>query len=552
LAFSALFEKGGKMSTDTAKVDKVIVTNQTALVAKYGSDGTRKILSAVQGLISADKSLGLLTRLFLLDDAAAMKKVGGMPVSKATNPKQNKDAIDAMYKALAPDYLLILGAIDIVPHQDLKNPMYSPSNDPDRLAFGDLPYACESKYSQSPQNFFGPTRVVGRLPDVTGAKDPQYLIGLLNNAANYTSVDSAPYKEYCGISAAVWEKSTAMSLTNTFGNATALKTVPPGAGTWPPSLLRQLSHFINCHGAPHDSHFYGQPASGAQDYPIALDARYINGKIVRGTVVAAECCYGAQLYDPSMNNGQYGIANTYLANKAYGFFGSTTIAYGPSEGNNAADLICQYFLQSILHGASLGRAGLEARQKFVHTASMSEPDNIKTIAQFNLYADPSIAPIKVAHEVGPKTPRGLSLLSVSGLRVERAERRRDLFSRGVALSKSQPVTSKFMGKVEGSVTAALQKMATEYGVAAGASLTFDIKTPKSSRFMPKGLTEHEVFPDRVTVIFQAEKAEADTVKVRQKALDTGAAGTPTIIKTVALIVKESKGVIVSVKKIFAR
>jgi len=35
--------------------------------------------------------------------------------------------------------------------------------------------------------------------------------------------------------------------------------------------------------------------------------------------------------------GQAGICSTYLADGAYGCCGSTTIAYGPSEGNGQAD-----------------------------------------------------------------------------------------------------------------------------------------------------------------------------------------------------------------------
>ena len=41
------------------------------------------------------------------------------------------------------------------------------------------------------------------------------------------------------------------------------------------------------------------------------------------TVLAAECCYGAELYDPALGLGQMGMCNTYLARKAYAYFGST-------------------------------------------------------------------------------------------------------------------------------------------------------------------------------------------------------------------------------------
>ena len=320
------------------KIDKAIVTNLSALKRKYGTAGVQKIQAALKNLIAKDRKRGLITRLYPLDDAATMKQVNGKPVTKATDPKQNKNAIDAVYNALAPDYLMILGSIDVIPHQNLKNPLYAPYDDPDKFAFGDLPYACEAKYSQRPQNFFGPTRVVGRLPDITGAKDPQYLLALLKTAAAYKNSNAQSYRNYFGISAEVWKRSSVMSLSATFGNAADMKTVPPSNAKWPTPLVKRLSHFINCHGAPDDSHFYGQPRSGAQVYPIALDAVYLDKKISEGTVAAAECCYGGQLFDPAYNKGQMGICNTYLGNKAYGFFGSTTIAYGPDDHNDQADL----------------------------------------------------------------------------------------------------------------------------------------------------------------------------------------------------------------------
>lgn len=529
------------------KIDKVIVTNLSALKGKYGMTGVQKIQAALKNLIAKDRKRGLVTRLFPLDDSVAMKQVNGKPITKATDPKQNKNAIDAVYTAFAPDYLMILGSIDIIPHQNLKNPLYSPYDDPDKFAFGDLPYACEAKYGQRPQNFFGPTRVIGRLPDITGAKDPQYLLALLKTAAAYKNSNAQAYRNYFGISAEVWKRSTDLSLSATFGNPADLKTVPPSNAKWPTAMVKRLSHFINCHGAPDDSHFYGQPHSGAQVYPVALDAGYLEKKISEGTIAAAECCYGGQLFDPVYNKGQMGIGNTYLGNKAYGFFGSTTIAYGPDDHNDQADLICQYFLQSLLKGASLGRAALEARQKFAHTASMSDPSNVKTIAQFNLYADPSVVPIQQPQVTAGKTKAITAALIPVALRVERAERRRDLFSRGLALAKSQPIISRFADHLPGKIALTLEKKAAEYRIAVGRTLTFTVMEPPTAKFMPVSLMAKELFPTRIHVIFQA------TGQGRTKAKNEAAKKVPPAVTgTVALIVKEVDGTIVSAKKIFSR
>src|SRR5439155_15218382 len=82
--------------------DKVIVTNQAALRTKYGA-GFQKIVAAVNALVAADKKRGLTTKLVYLDSAADMKKLKAPRVAKATDPKQNKRAVDGVFKALEPD-----------------------------------------------------------------------------------------------------------------------------------------------------------------------------------------------------------------------------------------------------------------------------------------------------------------------------------------------------------------------------------------------------------------------------------------------------------------
>src|SRR5262249_10784142 len=151
-----------------------------------------------------------------------------------------------------------------------------------------------------------------------------------------------------------------------FNDASKMKLSPPGGPTWSASVLAPRFHFINCHGDDRTPKYFGQRG---ENYPTSHYSPKLVSKIVDGTVVAAECCYGPQLYDPKQplharDARIPGIAVTYLEEGAYGFFGSTTIAYGPSEGNGQADLICQYFINAVRGGASLGRAALEARHRF--------------------------------------------------------------------------------------------------------------------------------------------------------------------------------------------
>ena len=536
-----------------AKVDKAILTNSDALTAKYGKAGSEKIQKALDALVAADKLRGLVTAVIALDNAPTMRKFASPRVTDVTDPEQNKKAVDGVFKALAPDYLLLLGATDIIPHQDLQNPMYDPSGeDLDQLAYGDLPYACEAPYSKNPQDFFGPTRVVGRLPDLTGGTDPDYLLGLLDTAQSYKTFSATEYLDYFGISAQIWQRSTSLSVTRVFGASANLNTVPPKNDKWPSPDLSKMAHFINCHGASVSAQFYGQPSSGVSQYPVALDSAYLNGKVSEGTVAAAECCYGGQLYDPSLLHGQIGMCNMYLGNKAYGFFGSTTIAYGPADSNGQADLICQYFLQSVLRGASLGRAALQARQNFVRAASPPDPSDIKTLAQFNLYGDPSITPVPTPSAVEEAAPKGSTkaMAFVAAERVEREDRRKSLFRAGVNLAVTEPRARRTNVKLAKSIQAALRSRARDSGTTPATILSFDVihprtqtlampKTMRQTLTMPKLMRAQTASENRFHVVFGAQK-EKQTKENGQ------------VLEITAMIAKEIDGEVVSVSKIVSR
>jgi hypothetical protein len=497
--------------------DKVIVTNLTALKQKYGAAGVKSIQGAVKDLIKADKGRGLATTLVALDDATAMKKLKATPVKNADSYRENKKAIDGVYKALVPDYLVVLGAIDVVPHQDLKNPLYTtdPNGDNDEFAYSDVPYACDAPYSQDIKDFTGPTRVVGRLPDLSGAQgSPKYLIGLLKTASSWKSSKRSEYQNYLGVSAETWLESTAESLTNLFGSSKDMQTSPKKGYVWKTNLINRRMHFINCHGGDAYPNFLGQSVADNDDYPVSHMAAFIGakGNIAEGTVVAAECCYGGQLYDPSNPSaeGQMSICNTYLAKKAYAFFGSTTTAYGPSKGNDQADLICQYFLQRVLNGASTGRATLEARQRFIEKTSPLSPMNQKTLAQFNLYGDPSVVPVDItipkklavaktfthlttgvksigAQKGGAAAKAAVKVVKAAqeAVAVERSQRRKTLRAKGTMLSQMQPEMSRSDSATPKGVESTMKRMMGQLNFTALDPISFAVQSAPTLDMMPK-------------------------------------------------------------------
>ena len=366
--------------------DKIIVTNGTAMKQKYGALGFRAVLAAVRTLTGSDKRKSITTQLVDLGDPTTMRRYRAAPVSDPTDERQNKDAVDAIWAATKPDYLLILDAPDIVPHIALNNPT---PRDKDKNVPSDLPYACNARFkARDAARYAAVTRVIGRLPGLQGAKNPDFLIQQIKAAATFKSLTRDRYLPNFAISAEVWKKSTAESIQNMFGTD-FIRVCPPTGSRSVRKLLKPLAHFINCHGAEVDPKFYGQRG---KSYPVSIRSDDVAKGSKPGTVVAAECCFGAQLYDPIFANGAWPIPNAYFGAGTVGFLGSTNTAYGLEVGNSAADLITQYFLIKILEGASLGRAFLQARQKFVQGQKMEDPVNLKTLAQFILLGDPSLQP----------------------------------------------------------------------------------------------------------------------------------------------------------------
>ena len=156
-----------------------------------------------------------------------------------------------------------------------------------------------------------------------------------------------------------------------------------------------------------------------------------------GTVAVAECCFGAQLYDPAVTGGVAGICTTYLANGAYAFFGSSGVAYGGQTSLESADVLCGLFLRGLLGGASTGHAALSAVQTFVDGCSHPlDPVQLKTIAQFSLLGDPSIHPFLPADTPVPDEvtipAAGLPNLSIPE---QRGQRRDGLARRGEELRR---------------------------------------------------------------------------------------------------------------------
>ncbi len=510
-------------------MDKLVVTHRGALLHKYGAKGVQRIDAALQVLVAADQRRGISTQVISLDQAADMAPYGG-PIPVTADAAAVKKAVDRIAKGVSPHYWLLLGGPDILPLVPLRNPAYSAQDgDTDKTVPSDLPYACEAGYSTDPNRFLGPTRVVGRLPDLAGARQPDLLTRLIRASARNKPRPRSDYDQSFGITAQAWQASTALSMNNVFGPTHQLHPVPTEGPAWSATQLRPRMHFINCHGADTSPQYFGQPP-GKEEFPVAHEAKRLRNKVTAGTVIAAECCYGAQLYDPADAGGQAGIALGYLADGAAAFFGSTTIAYGPSEGNASADLICQFFLLQVLAGSSTGRAVLEARQQFAGARTHLDPYDLKTLMQFYLLGDPSVHPVAINGHALTRTASFKKAFAQTKDRSVRGLRRERLLRDGAHLGKALPAITASQAPVPQTVENTLMAMARQSGLALAS------QTRLSFRIAAR--TRRDATPDRHIHVVKGNLQLPDD--------PTG------VTRVVALVATEENGELLHVRRLHSR
>jgi hypothetical protein len=367
-------------------MDKVVVSHRAALIGKYGVDGLAKIEDALLRLTTVDAKRGVQTGRIYIDDETDMNTVGGTRVTNVEDEIGTKKAIDAIAGSFELSYLVLLGSPDVIPHISLANPLPQ-DGDPDVPS--DLPYASPGPYSRSIADHLVVTRVVSRIPGVTGSKDPDFLVAMIDRSSDHAPRSPSDYGSYFAISTDTWTSSTQLSLNRAFGNSTTLKLAPPEAQPAIDQDLVHLAHFINCHGVSLQPKYFGQKDNRVS---VSMEGALLAGNVKGDTIVSAECCYGAQLYDHVLAGRGQPLCLSYLEHGAIGFVGSTNISYGLRADNGAADLLTQFFWINLLKSVSLGRAFLQARQDFIQRERMADPTNLKTIGQFILLGDASTHP----------------------------------------------------------------------------------------------------------------------------------------------------------------
>ena len=183
---------------------------------------------------------------------------------------------------------------------------------------------------------------------------------------------------------------------------------------------------------------------------------------------------------------------------------------------------------------------------FVRHASPLNPSELKTLAQFNLYGDPSLAPLWT----GAAAPTARQ--SATAIRAEqskRHDRRRALFQQGVELAQSQPVPQRTSRKAAPSIQRALHAKARELKLEPKTMLSFTIRHPRAKvrgtqavLALPRALAAEATLPVAYHVLFCRRRRRRLPAAIR-------ALG---IVDITALVGKEVDGALASYVRIQSR
>ena len=347
---------------------KLVVTHRGKLRKKYKAAGWTKIDAALKKLIAADAARGIATTVVALDTLTPSKAV-------VNKPKTFKAAIDQAFLAYnRPDYVLILGGPDVVPHQPLRNPLF----DPQGQGLGqDRAKRSAVHVRRSVQHRHrGLSRTVAcrRTPAGSATLQPSPTARRADRPGGEGHGGAQRRQRVLRPVVRRMERLDDQESGEDLRRRIQAAAVADGRPGVDKAALGPGWHFINCHGAPKDPQFYGQQG---EDYPVSHHSPKLSpGRSLPERSSRPSAATAPEIYNPGTKAGGIGVA--YLREGAMGYLGSTNIAYGPEDDNDCADLMCRYFLESARSGASLGRALLEARQKYIAGAVPVDPSALKT------------------------------------------------------------------------------------------------------------------------------------------------------------------------------
>ncbi len=152
-------------------------------------------------------------------------------------------------------------------------------------------------------------------------------------------------------------------------------------------------YYFNLHGsnALESRGYFGAPLRQKQTYPVLLPEHLKTCQAVN--IVVSEACYGARFIGLDKSHSML-LSSIY--NKTLVFLGSSRIAWGSVDSDiqaaspMLADTIAAGFMRAVQQGYTAGEALYLARSMVFGQDSDGCPNTVATVAEFNLFGDPTL------------------------------------------------------------------------------------------------------------------------------------------------------------------
>ncbi len=300
----------------------------------------------------------------------------------SSNSCSVENVINALSKICAvdkPKYVFILGNENVIQVAEWKNE----SGDSDATVTSDLAYQTLTLTSpwDGHKYVFNEVLRVGRLPSYNSEsfeKFISYFANALNCRSNFSSL-----RAY-GLSAKVWKNESDYEFRNLSSSVT--DSAPEVSND---TVKNRISHdtnllFFNLHGSDQTKYWYGQEG---ESYPEAFEPKCIDS-ISNSFFLGVEACYGAR-YIGNLDEHESIVVKA-MQSGCIGLLGSSKIAYGTSNPPGCcADFVIGEFLKQIKNGVSAGDAHVMGIKRLSQETEDIDDAEIKTVAEFSLYGDPS-------------------------------------------------------------------------------------------------------------------------------------------------------------------
>jgi hypothetical protein len=288
-------------------------------------------------------------------------------------------ALREVVEVARPKYLFILGNEEIIDVARWENN----AEDGDSTVESDLCYSTlDTRSPWDGQKYdFDKTIRVGRLPTYPGEKFENFKSYFDTAAANIGRLDRiVPY----GLSALVWEEESNFEFKKVAPRKVDVSPIVAHSTVSSRMGFESNLLFFNLHGSNRAKYWYGQDGG---NYPTAFSPEALHN-IDRPYFLGVEACYGAR-YLGGLKPKE-SILLTAMENKCIAFLGSSRIAFGTtSPSGSCADFVIGSYIENVKRGDSAGDSHIAGLKRLTEDWDSMDDADIKTMAEFSLYGDPS-------------------------------------------------------------------------------------------------------------------------------------------------------------------